>query len=235
VRLDAPSNTLTARLFQATAGLRVLGRTRPLPPGRPGYRCFGWRAVIPSPTDGRFRIQQSRNRQAKAATYGSGETFDPLSMRPTLGYCFDITLGIATQTGPLMPNPRSTLSFSGPPIRQGEPADAAWITDFLRERWNATMIVVHGESIDAATLPALIAGDYQGLATFRLLGHNAERFCRKVDFLFRKRHDIPLISRHLTVTICVLDRTLRQNLFSSPARPRPWVPQRKAACAAPPS
>ena len=31
------------------------------------------------------------------------------------------------------------------------------------------MIVVHGESIDAAALPALIAGNHQGLATYRLL------------------------------------------------------------------
>jgi GNAT superfamily N-acetyltransferase len=66
------------------------------------------------------------------------------------------------------------LSFSSPPIRQAGPADAAWITDFLRERWNATMIVVHGESIDAAALPALIAGNHQGLATYRLFGHDAE-------------------------------------------------------------
>ena len=36
------------------------------------------------------------------------------------------------------------------------------------------MIVVHGESIDAAALPALIAGNHQGLATYRLLGHDAE-------------------------------------------------------------
>jgi hypothetical protein len=36
------------------------------------------------------------------------------------------------------------------------------------------MIVVHSESIDAAALPALIAGNYQGLATYRLLGHDAE-------------------------------------------------------------
>jgi GNAT superfamily N-acetyltransferase len=65
-------------------------------------------------------------------------------------------------------------SFSSPPIRQAVPADAGWITDFLRERWNATMIAVHDETIDAAALPALIAGNHQGLATYRLLGHDAE-------------------------------------------------------------
>jgi hypothetical protein len=53
------------------------------------------------------------------------------------------------------------------------------------------------------------------LPVHRRIGRNPRLqprgFCRKVDFLFRQRHDILLISRHLTVTICVLDRTLRQN------------------------
>jgi len=72
-------------------------------------------------------------------------------------------------------------SFSIPPIRQAAPADATWITHFLRQRWNATMIAVHGESFDAATLPALIAGNRQGLATYRLLGHDAELITLDAD------------------------------------------------------
>jgi GNAT superfamily N-acetyltransferase len=36
------------------------------------------------------------------------------------------------------------------------------------------MIRVHEESVDAALLPALIAGNRQGLATYRLLGDDAE-------------------------------------------------------------
>lgn len=65
-------------------------------------------------------------------------------------------------------------AFSSHLIRQAGPADAAWIADFLRQRWNATTIVVHGESFDAVSLPALIADNHKGLATYRLLGHDAE-------------------------------------------------------------
>lgn len=43
------------------------------------------------------------------------------------------------------------------------------------------MIAVHGESFDAATLPALIAGNRQGLATYRLLGHDAELITLDAD------------------------------------------------------
>jgi GNAT superfamily N-acetyltransferase len=68
----------------------------------------------------------------------------------------------------------STPSGSIPLIRPTGPADATWIVDFLRDRWNATTIVVHGEIIEAAELPALIAGDRQGLATYRALGRDAE-------------------------------------------------------------
>jgi len=60
------------------------------------------------------------------------------------------------------------------PIRPAERADAAWISGFLRERWHAAIIVVHGEVIDAAALPALIAQNRQGLATYRLHDRHAE-------------------------------------------------------------
>jgi GNAT superfamily N-acetyltransferase len=62
------------------------------------------------------------------------------------------------------------------PIRIGGAADAAWINGFLRNRWGATTIVVHGEVIEAATLPALIAPveNRRGLATYRRLGRDAE-------------------------------------------------------------
>jgi GNAT superfamily N-acetyltransferase len=59
-------------------------------------------------------------------------------------------------------------------VRRAEPADAAWIGCFLREHWRATTMAVHGELIDAAVLPALIAGNRQGLATWRRLGADAE-------------------------------------------------------------
>jgi GNAT superfamily N-acetyltransferase len=61
-----------------------------------------------------------------------------------------------------------------PSIRAAEPTDASWIEHFLRERWGATTTVVHGESIDAALLPALIAGDRVGLVTYRPVGDDAE-------------------------------------------------------------
>jgi GNAT superfamily N-acetyltransferase len=61
-----------------------------------------------------------------------------------------------------------------PLIRQAGPADTAWIRGFLRERWRATTMAVHDEIIDAAALPALVAGNRQGLATFRRLGRDAE-------------------------------------------------------------
>ena len=59
-------------------------------------------------------------------------------------------------------------------IKPAEPADVTWITDFLRERWNSTIIVTHGEIIEAAALPALIAENHRGLATYRRLGRAAE-------------------------------------------------------------
>jgi hypothetical protein len=36
------------------------------------------------------------------------------------------------------------------PIRSADLADAEWIAGFLRDRWNATTIVVHREVIEAA-------------------------------------------------------------------------------------
>ena len=60
------------------------------------------------------------------------------------------------------------------PIRLAEFTDAAWISEFLRQRWHTTTILAHGEVIDAAALPALIAENRQGLATYRLRGRDAE-------------------------------------------------------------
>jgi GNAT superfamily N-acetyltransferase len=54
------------------------------------------------------------------------------------------------------------------------PSDREWMRDFLRVRWTATTIVVHGEAIDAAVLPALIAETRCGLATWRQHGADAE-------------------------------------------------------------
>jgi len=58
-------------------------------------------------------------------------------------------------------------------IRPPGPADPEWIC-FLRDRWSATTIVVHGAVIEAARLPALMAGYRHGLATYRRLDRDAE-------------------------------------------------------------
>jgi len=63
---------------------------------------------------------------------------------------------------------------SAVPVRPAGAADATWIGDFLRERWGATTVVAHGEVIDAAQLPALVAEPRRGLATYRRLGGDAE-------------------------------------------------------------
>jgi protein-L-isoaspartate(D-aspartate) O-methyltransferase len=49
-----------------------------------------------------------------------------------------------------------------------------WISDFLRQRWGAVSVAVHGEIIDASRLPALVAEPQRGLATYRRLGDDAE-------------------------------------------------------------
>ena len=61
-----------------------------------------------------------------------------------------------------------------PAIRAAGPDDTAWIESYLRAQWHTTIMVVHGERIDLASLPALIAGDRHGLVTWRRLGDDAE-------------------------------------------------------------
>jgi GNAT superfamily N-acetyltransferase len=56
-------------------------------------------------------------------------------------------------------------------IREKEPRDENWIDLVLNERWGANgtgIIVVHNEIIDARTLPALIAGERDGLAIYKI-------------------------------------------------------------------
>ena len=59
-------------------------------------------------------------------------------------------------------------------VRPADTDDVLRIGSFLSERWSATWIAVHGEIIDAANLPALIADHQRGLATYRRLGSDAE-------------------------------------------------------------
>ena len=69
-----------------------------------------------------------------------------------------------TQTGAQSNNMTSQNLIA---VREADHADAAWIGSFLRAHWHATAVVAHGEIIDAALLPALIAGNHQGLVTYR--------------------------------------------------------------------
>jgi len=61
-----------------------------------------------------------------------------------------------------------------PRIRSANADDALWIDGFLRRRWSATRIAIHGQIIEAANLPALVADHRRGLATYRRLGSDAE-------------------------------------------------------------
>jgi GNAT superfamily N-acetyltransferase len=68
-----------------------------------------------------------------------------------------------------------------PLSRQAGPADAEWIGHFLREKWRTTTMAVHDELIDAATLPALMAANREGLATYRRLAGDAELVSLNAD------------------------------------------------------
>ncbi|HZH28847.1 MAG TPA: GNAT family N-acetyltransferase [Azospirillaceae bacterium] len=59
-------------------------------------------------------------------------------------------------------------------VRERTPEDAEWIERLLVQRWGSTVMVVHGDTYDAATLPALVAGAQDGLATYRIIGDEAE-------------------------------------------------------------
>ena len=53
------------------------------------------------------------------------------------------------------------------PIRDKTAFDQAWIEQLLKERWGSTKLALRGRLYDAANLPALIAGNRDGLATYR--------------------------------------------------------------------
>lgn len=59
-------------------------------------------------------------------------------------------------------------------VRDRSDRDTTWITALLRSRWGGTVVIAHGEKIDALELSALVAGDQQGLATYRVQGGEAE-------------------------------------------------------------
>ena len=59
-------------------------------------------------------------------------------------------------------------------IRDRSEDDIPWMRALLIQRWNGTTIYVHGEAIDAMMLPAMVAGEREGLATYRVKNAEAE-------------------------------------------------------------
>jgi hypothetical protein len=85
-------------------------------------------------------------------------------------------------------------------VRARSDGDAAWIADLLRSHWGSTVVAVHGEAIDALSLPALVAGEREGLATYRLHGDEAELVRGVSSPLSRSRPRTA--SRSATKSIC---------------------------------
>ena len=66
-------------------------------------------------------------------------------------------------------------------IRAKEPKDQPWIEQLLNERWAGEgRVVVHGETFDARTLPAIIAGEQEGLATYQIRRANHLTFAELI-------------------------------------------------------
>ena len=53
-------------------------------------------------------------------------------------------------------------------VRDKEPEDQPWIEKILSERWGGVKVIAHNEIFDAQSLPALVAGEKDSLATFQI-------------------------------------------------------------------
>ena len=68
-------------------------------------------------------------------------------------------------------------------IREKEPKDQSWIEQLLDERWGGGgRIVVHGEVFDAKRLPAIVAGEQEGLATYQVRSANDRKLAELITF-----------------------------------------------------
>jgi GNAT superfamily N-acetyltransferase len=59
-------------------------------------------------------------------------------------------------------------------VRDRSDADIPWMRALLRARWGGTTMYIHRDAIDVMALPALVAGEREGLATYRVMGEEAE-------------------------------------------------------------
>jgi GNAT superfamily N-acetyltransferase len=59
-------------------------------------------------------------------------------------------------------------------IRSKTEDDQQWVRELLMEHWGGAMVVAHGQVFEADGLPALVAGDREGLATYRISADGRE-------------------------------------------------------------
>jgi GNAT superfamily N-acetyltransferase len=65
-------------------------------------------------------------------------------------------------------------------VRDKKPEDQPWIEKILNERWGGRQVIVHDKMFEAHLLPALVAGENQGLATFRIQRSSEQKFAELV-------------------------------------------------------
>jgi GNAT superfamily N-acetyltransferase len=66
-------------------------------------------------------------------------------------------------------------------IREKELKDQSWIEQLLNQRCGVEgQVVVHGETFDARKLPAIVAGEQEGLATYQIRRANDLTFAELI-------------------------------------------------------